>query len=108
MKKSAKPILLFSFLLIISITIIFLISVGLKVKYEEMTKEKDKAEQILKAERLKKVNLTADYQSVTLQESIVPAALVLGLVKRIQPQQIIYVDSKKIENINQILEEKYE
>lgn len=108
MKKSAKPFLLFSFLLVLAVTFIFLLAVGMKVKYEEMTKEKDKAEQLLNAERLNKVKLSADFQSVTSQENIVPAALSMGLINRVQPQLIINVDSELIENINRRLQEKYE
>lgn len=65
MKKSAKPFLLFAVSSILLITAIFLLAVGLKINYEEMTKEKDKMEQSLNAAKLRKIDLTAELQSVT-------------------------------------------
>lgn len=108
MKKSAKPLLLFAVTSIVLITVIFLLAVGLKIKYEAMTKEKNKSEQSLNAAKLRKIDLTAEFQSVTSPENIIPAALSLGLIKRTQAQQVVYADSEKIENINLILREKYE
>ncbi|MBK7378476.1 MAG: hypothetical protein IPJ03_05645 [Ignavibacteriales bacterium] len=108
MKKSAKPFLLFAVTSILLITAIFLLAVGLKINYEEMTKEKDKMEQTLNAAKLRKIELTAEFQSVTSPENIIPAALSLGLIQRTLPQQLVYADSEKIENINLILREKYE
>jgi len=108
MKKSAKPFLLFAVSSILLVTVIFLLAVGLKINYEKMTKEKDKSEQSLNAAKLKKIDLTAEFQSVTAPENIIPAALSLGLMKRTQSQQLVYADSEKIENINMILRDKYE
>lgn len=108
MKKSAKPFLVFAVTSIVLITFILLFAVRIKIKYEEMTKEKSKSEQSLNAAKLKKIDLTADFQSVTSPENIIPAALSLGLMKRTQPQQLVYADSEKIENINLILRDKYE
>jgi hypothetical protein len=86
-----------------------LASVGLKLKYEQFLLQKDKAEKTFNAERQRKIKLTAEHQTVTAEERIVAVAKSdLGLIRNIEPAFIIKYDKNKIEEINEILKEKYE
>lgn len=109
MKKSSKP---FLFLLVITLLIstsFMLVSIGIKLKYERYLLDKDKAEKKYKSEKQKQDKLTADYQMFIAEERIVSIAnSELGMIRSIQPDYIIKYDRIKIEEINEVLKEKYE
>ena len=109
MKKSSKPAIFLPITLLIIITVFALVSVGLKLKYEQFLLQRDKAEKTFKSESQRKIKLTAEYQTVTAEERIVAVAKAdLGLIRNIEPASIIKYDINKIEEINEILIEKYE
>jgi len=109
MKKSSKPIifLLLTFLLIA--TVFALASVGIKLKYEQLLLQKDKAEKTYKSESQKKIKLTAEYQTVTAEERIVAVAKSeLGLIRNIESPFIIKYNNDKIKRLSETIKEKYE
>ena len=109
MKKSSKPAIFLLITLLIIITVFALVSVGLKLKYEQFLLQRDKAEKTFKSESQRKIKLTAEYQTVTAEERIVAVAKAdLGLIRNIEPAFVIKYDISKIEEINEILIEKYE
>jgi cell division protein FtsB len=109
MKKSSKPAIFLLITILIIITVFALVSVGLKLKYEQFLLQRDKAEKTFKSESQRKIKLTAEYQTVTAEERIVAVAKAdLGLIRNIEPASIIKYDINKIEEINEILIEKYE
>lgn len=109
MKKSSKPAIFLLITLLLIVTVFALASVGLKLKYEQFLLQKDKAEKTLKAASQRKIKLTAEYQTVTAEERIVAVAKSdLGLIRNVEPAFIIKYDNNKIEDINEILIEKYE
>jgi cell division protein FtsB len=109
MKKSSKPAIFLLITLLLIVTVFALVSVGLKLKYEQNLLLKDKAEKTYRAESQRKIKLTAEYQTVTTEERIVSVAQSdLGLIRNIEPAFVIKFDVNKIEEINEILIEKYE
>jgi len=109
MKKSAKPLIVIVMFLLLVITAPVLISVGLRLKYEESVRTKVELQKILKSERTKKVNLVANYQMVAAEDVITRSAKNdLGMVKNIEPGINITVSKDKIEELSQLLKEKYD
>jgi hypothetical protein len=109
MKKSSKPAIFLLITLLLIVTVFALVSVGLKLKYEQFLLRKDIAEKTFKSESQRKIKLTAEYQTVTAEERIVAVAKAdLGLIRNIEPAFVIKYDINKIEEINEILIEKYE
>lgn len=109
MKKSSKPTIFLLIILLLIVTVFALVTIGLKLKYEQFLLQKDKAEKTYKTESQRKIKLTAEYQTVTAEERIVAVAKSeLGLIRNIEPAFIIKYDSNKLEEINETLKEKYE
>jgi cell division protein FtsL len=109
MKKSSKPIIFLLLTLLLIVTAFALVSVGIKLKYEQLLLQKDKAEKTYKAEDQKRTKLTAEYQTVTAEERIVAVAKSeLGLIRNIESPFIIKYNYDKIESLSEILKEKYE
>jgi cell division protein FtsL len=109
MKKSSKPTL-FLILTLLLITAAFaLVSVGVKLKYEQYLLQKDKAEKMIKAERHRKIKLTAEYQTVTSEERIVYTAKTeLGLIRNVEPPLVVKFDNEKVLSLKETLNQKYE
>lgn len=109
MKKSAKPAIFLLITVLLTVTVFALVSIGLKLKYEQNVLRKDKAEKTYKTESQRKIKLTAEYQTVIAEERIVAIAQTqLGLIRNVEPAFIIKYDINKVEDLNEILIEKYE
>ena len=109
MKKSAKPLIVIVMFLLLVITTLVLISVGLRLKYEESVRTKVELQKILKSERTKKVNLVANYQMVAAEDIITSSAKNdLGMVKNSEPGIQITVSKDKIAKLSKLLKEKYD
>jgi len=109
MKKSSKPIIFLLLTLLLIVTVFALVSVGIKLKYEQLLLQKDKAEKTYKSESEKKIKLTAEYQTVTAEERIVSVAKSeLGLIRNIESPFIIKYDNDKIESLSETIKAKYE
>jgi cell division protein FtsL len=81
MKKSSKPLIIIITSLLVLITIIILISQGLKLKYEELQRELAQLESRIKTEKTQLVGLKANYQMLTAEDAIKKyATYELGLV----------------------------
>jgi len=109
MKKSSKPTLFLILTLLLITAAFVLVSIGFKLKYEQYLLQKDKAEKIFKEGSQKKIKLTAEYQTVTAEERIVfVAKSELGLIRNVEAPLIIKIDNKKILNLEETLNLKYE
>jgi cell division protein FtsL len=109
MKKSAKPAIFLLITLLLIVTVFALVSIGLKLKYEQFVLQKDKAEKTYKTESQRKIKLTAEYQTVIAEERIVSIAETqLGMIRNVEPAFIVKYDKNKVENLEEILKEKYE
>lgn len=109
MKKSSKPIIFLLITILLIVTAFTLTSIGIKLKYEQLVLQKDKAEKNYKAISLNKTKLTAEYQTVTAEERIVLVAeKELGLIRNAEPSLTIKFDGKNLEELNETLKEKYE
>ncbi len=109
MKKSSKPTIFLLLTLLLFVTVFALISIGVKLKYEQFLLQKDKTEKIYKAEGQRKIKLTAEYQTVIAEERIVAVAKSeLGMIRNIEFPIIIKYKKAKVEEINEVLKEKYE
>jgi len=109
MKKSSKPIIFLLLTLLLIVTVFALVSVGIKLKYEQLLLQKDKAEKTYKSESEKKIKLTAEYQTVTAEERIVSVAKSeLGLIRNIESPFVIKYDNDKVERLSATIKAKYE
>ena len=109
MKKSAKPLIVVVMILLLVITAFVLVGIGLKLKYEESVRAKVELQKILKSERTKKVNLVANYQMVSAEDVIIRSAKNdLGMIMNSEPGIKITVSKDKIEEVSQLLKEKYD
>ena len=70
MKKSFKPLIVVISSLLVLITILLLISQGLRLKYEELQREQTQLENQIKTEKILMVNLIANYQMMTAEDLI--------------------------------------
>ena len=70
MKKSFKPLIIVISSLLVLITILLLISQGLRLKYEELQREQTQLENQIKTEKTLIVNLIANYQMMTAEDLI--------------------------------------
>ena len=109
MKKSSKPMLFLVLILLLIATVFALISVGVKLKYEQKLLLKDKAEKLFKAENQKKIKLTAEYQTFSAEERIVTVAKSeLGMIRNVESPLVIKFSSKNLEENLETLNKKYE
>jgi cell division protein FtsL len=109
MSKSSKPTIFLVFLLLLIITVFALVSVSIKLKYEQALLQKDTALKQLKTETQTKIKLTAEYQTVTGEERIFNvASQELGLIKDLEAPVVIKYDISKVESIEKELKRKYE
>lgn len=109
MKKSSKPTLFLLLTLLLIVTVFALISVGMKLKYEQFILQKDKAEKNYKDESQRKIKLTAEYQTFTAEERIVAVAKSdLGMIRNIETPLVLKYDIEKYEVLSETLKEMYE
>jgi cell division protein FtsL len=109
MKKGSKPFLLFSVMMFTSFIVLILFYVGIKLKCEELTKEKILAERQLDLKNNWQVNLTVKHQFLASEERITEiAGKELGMVRGGSPFLKIKIDKQQIEKIENLLKEKYE
>ena len=109
MKKSHKPLILVLLFLLVSTTTVFLISIGLKLKYEELTRKKVELEKSLRDENTLKIKLLADYQMYSDENMVETFAKEnLGMIKRNKSAIKLQVDQEQIDKLNEELTSKYE
>lgn len=109
MKKGSKPFLFFSILFFTAFIVLILFYVGIKLKCEELTKEKILAEKQLDLKRNSQVNLTVKNQFLMSEERITKIAEEeLGMIRGGMSALSIEVSKQKIEDIKDRLKEKYE
>jgi len=109
MKKSHKPLIVILLFLLVSLTAIFLISIGLKLKYEELTRKKVELEKNLRDENTFKIKLLADYQMYSDENTIETFAREnLGMIKRNKAALKIKINQEEIDKINDELKSEYE
>jgi len=81
MKQSSKPLIVIVASILVLVTIIILISQGLRLKYEELQRELTQLENKIKTEKTQSVALKANYQMLTEEDIIKQYAVYkLGLV----------------------------
>ncbi len=109
MKKSYKPLIVVLLFLLISSTAIILVSIGLKLKYEELTREKVELEKNLRDENTLKIKLLADYQMYS-DESMIEtfAKNNLGMIKRNKVSIKLKINQDEIDKLNEELKSDYE
>jgi cell division protein FtsB len=106
MKRSSKPLIVFVASILVLITIIILISQGLRLKYEELQRELTQLENKIKTEKTQSVALKANYQMLTEEDIIKQYAVSnLGLVysDKNEEQKIILL-SEDVANLSECLE----
>jgi len=109
MKKSAKPIIVSVLSLLLIITALLLVTIAVRLKYDELTRKKVKVENTLKTVRTRKVNLIAEYQTFSAEGRIVNIAKErLNLIKRTSPELKITVSKKQIDQLNRKINSQYE
>lgn len=90
-------------------TVFVLLTVGFKLKTEELSRVKLETENRLKTEQGKEINLTADYQTYSSEERIVKIATTeLGMIRRTEPAIKLIFSKEKSEEVNRLLKQKYD
>ena len=109
MKKSAKPLILITLFYMVTITLFILGYVGIKLKCEELTRQKVLTEQELENIENWKLSLSAQRQALTAEDRIVPIAEEeLGMIKPSDAPVILTVNKNEIERVSKIVKDKYE
>ncbi len=109
MKRSSKPFIIKIIFLLVVVTSMVLVSIGLRFKYEELMREKSELNKMLKEERTKTVNLSAEYQANSSEEKIISVAEnKLGMIRRTQPKITINVNKNLIKKVNEKIKSKHE
>jgi len=109
MKKGSKPFLLFSVLTFTVFIVLILFYVGIKLKCEELTKEKIIAEKQLALKENTQVTLTVKNQFLTSEERITEIAeKELGMIRGGASAMKIDISKEEIESIEDRLKQKYE
>jgi cell division protein FtsL len=110
MKKSSKPLIITITSLLVLITIIILISQGLRLKYEELQRELAQLENQIKTEKTHSVGLKANYQMLTSEDAIKEFAMnELGLVDaNSDPTRKITLSTEEVAQISESVWNKNE
>ena len=110
MKKSSKLKKIASvFILLFTIGAFVVSYVALKKKCDDLIKQKVDADKELQNQNTKKNNLFARYQNLTSEDRIVTIALnELGMTIADPPMSVVTVDSKKISDLQTLLEEQHD
>jgi hypothetical protein len=110
MKKSSKPLIITVASLLVLITIIILAAQGLRLKYEELQRERAQLESLVKTEKFQSVGLKANYQMLTAEDIIKKYAIFeLGLVDASSDQmRIITLSAKEVNNLSISLKAMHE
>lgn len=109
MNKGSKSNILYTLFLLVVFTLLGLGYVSIKLKCEELAKDKVLAEEKLIAVKNTQLSLVASEQNLSSEEKIVKIAQEeLGLVRKQGPQMQVKVSKEKIDEINKALREKYE
>lgn len=106
MKKSSKPLIIVIASLLVLLTIIILMSQGLRLKYEELQRELTQLENRIKTEKTQSVKLKANYQMLTEEDVIEKFAVYeLGLVNADNDNENkITLSKKNIAKLSESLE----
>lgn len=106
MTQSSKPLIVIVASILVLITIIILISQGLRLKYEELQRELAQLETQIKTEKTQSVALKANYQMLTEEDIIKQYAVhKLGLVySDNENEQKIILLKEDIANLSESLE----
>jgi cell division protein FtsL len=109
MNKGSKANILYTLFLFIVFTLLGLGYVSIKLKCEQLTKDKVFAEEKLNAVKNTRLSLVATEQNLSSEERIVKIAKSeLGMVKKNEPYMQVKVSKEKIDEINKALQKKYE
>ncbi len=101
MKKNSKKTILFNLILIVTIAFFILGYVGVKLKYDILTKDKVLLQKKMNNQKNWKINLLAQKQSLTSESRIVDVAKSeLGLIKYLKPEKTIVVKKNKIKELS--------
>ena len=109
MKKSHKPLIVILLFLLVSLTAVFLVSIGLKLKYEELTRKKVELEKNLRDESTLKIKLLADYQMYSDETAVEAFAREnLGMIKRNKVAIKIKINQDEIDKLTDELKSEHE
>ncbi len=109
MKKNSKKTILFNLLLIATVAVFVLGYVGVKLKFDILTKDKVLLERDLMSLKNSKINLLAEKQSLSSEGRIVEIAKQkLKMVTYLKPDKTIEVQESRIKELSKKLRGKYE
>jgi cell division protein FtsL len=109
MKKSAKPLIIYSLLVFVFLSVFLLAYIGLKIRCDQLNKEIVSQEEQIASKKNRQMYLTARLQFYTSEERIINIAQnELGMIRRESPRLVLEVSKDKINMIEKKLREKYE
>jgi cell division protein FtsL len=109
MKKSAKPLILFSLIGFILISAFLLGYISTKIKCDGVRKEIVDLEANIVTKKNRQNFLTARLQYYMSEDRITEiASTELGMIRRVEPRIVLEVSKEKINMINNELKQKYD
>ena len=104
MKKSSKPLIIVVASFLVLVTIIVLITQGLRLKYEELQRDFAQMESRIKTEKNNSVTNKANYQMLTAEDVIKKFAVnELGLVEENNAiDRKIYLSGEEIAYVSKV------
>lgn len=106
MNKSSKPLIIIFASLLVLVTIVILLSQGLRLKYEGLQRELTEYENEIRKEKTQLVALKANYQMLTAEDRIKPfATYELGLTfTRDNEDSKIFLSKEEIARLSVTME----
>ena len=110
MKKNSKPAIFILVFFLVLITGILLVAQGLRLKCEELIRERTSLDEEIRAQKINRVSLIASYQMYTAEDVIKQYATTrLGLAENdMEISKKVILEKKLIEETENELNNKYE
>jgi cell division protein FtsL len=109
MKKSAKPLIIYSLAVFVFVSFFLLAYIGVKIRNDQLKKEIVSQEEGIASKKNRQMYLTARLQYYTSEERIINIAQTeLGMIKREAPRLVLEVSKEKIDQIANKLKVKYD
>jgi hypothetical protein len=110
MKKNSKPAIFILVFFLVLVTGILLVAQGLRLKCEELIRERTRLDEEIRSQKTKRVSLIASYQMYTAEDVIKQYATTkLGLTQNdVESSKKVILNKELIKETENELNNKYE
>lgn len=110
MKKNSKPVIFVVIFFLLLVTGILLVAQGLRLKCEELIRERTQLDGEIRSHKINKVSLIASYQMYTTEDRIKQYAInQLGLIENdMETTKKVIIKKELIEETENKLNSRYE